>query len=219
MLSDHHLPTAIACLTRAEACRDSKTNLHERRVAHIVYMLARETGLDTDAASDIARACLLHDIGKLAVPLELLQKPSSLSTEEILRLKTHSALGHAILAERADRPVQLAATIALHHHERFDGTGYPAGLSGDDIPLPAQIVSICDVYDALREDRPYRPGMSHQAAMRVIVNGDRRTQPAHFGPRVWQGFQAVSEDARHLFASVPPAELAVRPRAGQARSL
>ena len=205
MLNDNRLPVAIACLTRAEACRDFVTNSHERRVAHVVYMLAREIGLDAGTAYDIARAGILHDIGKLAVPLDLLRKASPLSNAEIDLFKTHSARGHDILATPDDKLVQLAADIALHHHERYDGSGYPHGMSGSDIPLPAQIVAICDIYDALREDRPYRAGMSHKAAMDIIVNGDHRTQPAHFEPRIWQAFQTISEDARHLFDSVPPA--------------
>lgn len=204
MLNDKRLPIAIACLTRAEACRDSHTNTHERRVAHVVYMLAREIGLDAATAYDIARAGILHDIGKLAVPLELLQKSGPLSAAEVDFFKTHSARGHNILAAPDDKLVQLAAEIALHHHERYDGTGYPQGTSGDDIPLPARIVAICDIYDALRDDRPYRAGMSHKAAMGIIVNGDHRTKPSHFEPRIWQAFQAISEDARHLFDSVPP---------------
>jgi HD-GYP domain-containing protein (c-di-GMP phosphodiesterase class II) len=93
----------------------------------------------------------------------------------------------------------LAAEIALHHHEKYDGSGYPFGLAGEDIPLPAQIAAICDTYDALRQDRPYRRGMAHDQAMRVIVNGDQRSQPAHFAPRIWAAFQKISHHARLIF--------------------
>lgn len=199
MLTDSNLPTTIACLRRAEAYRDVGTNSHEHRVAQAVFKLACHLGLDEDEACDIARASILHDIGKLAVPLALLHKPGALSANEIAWIKTHSANGHKILASPGDTMVELAASIALNHHEHYDGTGYPHGKRGEDIPLPAQIVAICDIYDALRDDRPYRAGVTHETAMGIIVIGDSRTKPTHFAPRVWQAFQQIGDDACQLF--------------------
>lgn len=198
-MNDLQLPTTIACLTRAEARRDFGTNSHARRVAAIVERLALQIGVSVGESRKISHAAILHDIGKMSVPIDLLQKSTSLSVEEFALIKTHSQSGHDILAATGNAMMNLAATIALHHHERYDGSGYPFGLVGDAIPLPAQILSICDTYDALRQDRPYRRGMTHDTAVHVIVNGDNRTMPAHFAPRVWQGFQAISEFAGHVF--------------------
>jgi putative two-component system response regulator len=196
---DLKLPTTFLCLARAEASKDSGTSSHERRVAALIYRLARRLGLPTKDARRFARAGILHDIGKLSVPVEVLQKAAPLSREEVALIKTHSEAGHRILSVPGNSLVNLAAEIALHHHERYDGTGYPNGLAGDEIPLPAQITSICDTYDALREDRPYRRGMPHDAAMRIIVNGDGRTKPSHFAPQILSAFQGISDRAKRIF--------------------
>ncbi len=155
--------------------------------------------------AQIAAAAVLHDIGKLAVPIELLQKSTPLSAEEFALIKTHSQAGHDILATPGNALMTLAATIALQHHEKYDGSGYPLGLAGEAIALPAQIAAICDTYDALRQDRPYRRGLSHDETMKVIVDGDRRSMPAHFSPRIWSAFQLVSDSARFVFDHPPAA--------------
>ncbi|MBI2256837.1 MAG: HD domain-containing protein [Proteobacteria bacterium] len=196
---DLKLPATFLCLARAEASKDFGTSSHERRVAALVYRLARQLGLPAGKARQLARAGILHDIGKLAVPVEVLQKTAPLSREEVALIKTHSSAGHHILRMPRNALVNLAAEIALHHHERFDGSGYPNGLVADAIPLPAQITSICDTYDALREDRPYRRGIPHDDTMRIIVNGDNRTKPCHFAPQVLSAFQVISDQAKMIF--------------------
>lgn len=193
------LPTIIACLARAEEHRDFGTNSHARRVAIMMYRLAQQVGLPKAESRQIASAAVLHDIGKLAVPIDLLQKSTPLSAEELALIRTHSNVGYEILTTRETSKLSVAADIALHHHERYDGTGYPEGLSGDAIPLPSQLAAICDVYDALRQDRPYRRGLSHVEAMGVVVNGDARTKPTHFSPRVSSAFQIIADQAKTIF--------------------
>lgn len=196
---DLRLPTTFVCLTRAEASKDFGTSSHERRVAALIYRLARRLGLPAGDSRQFARAGILHDIGKLAVPVEVLQKTAPLSGEEVALIKTHSLAGFRILSVPGNSLVNLAAETALHHHERYDGSGYPNGVAGDAIPLPAQITTICDTYDALREDRPYRRGMSHDDAMWIIVNGDNRTKPSHFAPQIHAAFQSISDRAMRIF--------------------
>lgn len=173
----------------------------------LIQHVARQAGLSPRDSRRVACAAVLHDIGKFAVPMEILQKSTPLSPEEFALIKTHAQVGYNILMTPGSSVMRLAASIAQHHHERYDGSGYPAGLAGEAIELPAQIAAICDSYDALRQDRPYRRGLSHDDAMRVIVEGDGRTMPAHFAPRVWAAFQQASDYARLVFEAVPAASM------------
>jgi putative two-component system response regulator len=198
-MNDVVLPSTIACLSTAEGFRDFGTNCHARRVSRLVQEVGAAAGIPQGECNEIAVASLLHDIGKLAVPLELLNKPSSLSGEEFSLVKTHAARGHSILAASDDRLIKLASEIALHHHERYDGSGYPGGFSGNSIPRSARVVAVCDIYDALRETRPYRRSLSHDEAVSKIVNGDERTRPHHFDPRVLTAFSALSGQIKRLY--------------------
>lgn len=193
------LPSAIASLSRAELLRDLETSSHARRSALIVRETSLELGLDAEQSRRIALASILHDIGKIAVPIELLQKTAPLSREEQALIRTHCRRGYEILHSDIDPLMALAGEIALHHHECFDGSGYPDHLAGTDIPLAAQIVAVCDSYDALRQNRAYRPGLAHADAMRILLQGDGRTSPQHFRPEVRTAFQKVSEKARSIF--------------------
>ena len=109
-------------------------------------------------------------------------------------VQQHPEVGHAILNHFDHPTARLAASIALHHHERFDGTGYPHGLNGLDIPLEARIVAVCDVYDALRSHRPYKTARSHDDALRIMLDGDGRTAPEHFDPVILAAFAKLSAD-------------------------
>ena len=194
-------PVGLTCLSRAESFRDPGTNLHERRVILLIEMVANRLGIPPEMSYRIGQASLLHDIGKIAVPVDLLQKSTPLTAEESALIRTHCRRGYDILHWNADGLLQLASEIALHHHERHDGTGYPDGIAGDDIPLPCRIVSVCDAYDALRQDRPYRRGLSHEQAMNVLLQGDGRTLPRHFAPEVLSAFESLSDAARSIFDS------------------
>ncbi|WP_438317380.1 HD-GYP domain-containing protein [Candidatus Caldatribacterium sp. SIUC1] len=172
---------------------DPQTARHMQRVAEITRILVKELGLHNP---DIVRYAGLHDIGKLFIPREILDKEGPLTDTEWEVVKLHTLLAGELL----DHPrLAVARNIALYHHENFDGTGYPEGLRGEEIPFEAQILKIADVYDALRDERPYRRAFSHEEALRIITKGDGRVKPEHFHPRVLSAFLRRAEDIRRLY--------------------
>jgi putative two-component system response regulator len=195
------LPSVVACLTKVEALRDYGTNSHEKRVGRMVESLCRELEIDADLRGAIVGAGMLHDIGKFAIPLDVIQKAGPLTREEVALLKTHSEKGYEILTAASDSFMNFAADLSLTHHERYDGTGYPRGLKGDEIPIGAAILALCDVYDALRQDRPYRRGMTHNKAADIILVGDGRTRPEHFSPDVLAAFRSILPRLKAIYAS------------------
>lgn len=194
-------PLTVACLSRVEHLRDFGTNCHARRVAFMIQQVGLALGVGAERCREIAFASLLHDIGKMAVPLDLLNKPAALSAEEVALIKMHCQNGHAILQGHGDKIIVLASEIALRHHERYDGTGYPGRVAGEAIPYPARIIAVCDVYDALRQDRPYRRGLTHADAIATIVEGDGRTRPEHFDPDVLRAFRRLASKIKEIFES------------------
>lgn len=193
------LDAVIHCMGRLMRARDVITYQHSKRVGVLTELVAHALGVDEQTCKQVANAAGLHDIGKAVLPLEIVSKPTKLTAEEWLMVKRHPIIGHTILAESGDPLMNLAAEIALMHHERFDGSGYPQGLAGNEIGLPARIVGICDVYDALRRDRPYRKGVNHNEAMQIISIGDGRTSPAHFDPDVLDAFTRIGHQIKHAF--------------------
>jgi two-component system, response regulator RpfG len=155
-------------LARAIEYRDSGTSANLARLAGVAGIIAEEMGLFEDEVRMIELAAPLHDIGKIAIPDALLQKPGPLSAEEIEVMRTHPRIGHELLTGSQNRFIQMSATIALHHQERYDGSGYPEGLAGDAIPLEARIVAVADVFDALISRRPYKPAWSLDATFDYI---------------------------------------------------
>jgi len=144
-------------LARVGELRDNYTGRHVKRIGQYAALLARELGQEDAFCRLIEHAAPLHDIGKVGIPDAILLKAGSLTKDEWTLMKTHPQLGHDLLAESPSPVMQLGATIALHHHERYDGTGYPHGLSGDQVPLAARIVTVVDIFDALLSRRPYKP--------------------------------------------------------------
>ena len=178
--------------------RDSATAAHARRVQRYASTLAREMGAGDDVLFEaVQTAALLHDIGKLAVPDRLLQKPGPLTREEYEQVKLHAVIG-ADMLEGIDFPGPLAV-IVRHHHENWDGTGYPDGLSGDHIPFGARLLAIADCYDALTSERPYRKGLPHDRALKMIV--ERRG--TSFDPAVCDAFLRIVQGLRTTTAPLP----------------
>jgi putative two-component system response regulator len=138
---------------------------HDERVSRYVALLARLVGLDRRASAELAQASRLHDIGKVTIPQEILDKPGSLDDFERSLIQCHAELGHHLLHSPGNAFLMLAATVAWTHHERWDGGGYPRRLRGEEIPLAGRIVAICDVFDALTSDRVYRPALSIDDAL------------------------------------------------------
>jgi len=137
--------------------RSGETGSHVRKVSEYAYQLARKTGMREEEAVMLRTAAALHDIGKIAIPDSILMAPRSLSDSEFVIMKKHSQAGHRMLAHHHRPLMQLAAQVALEHHEWWDGTGYPQGLKGSGISLPGRLVAIADVFEALLNDRVYRP--------------------------------------------------------------
>jgi putative nucleotidyltransferase with HDIG domain len=175
----------LKALARAVDAKSSWTAGHSERVATLALQIGRALNLDASALENLHRAALLHDIGKLGVPVAVLDKPGALSDEEFGMIKSHSTLGARIL-----EPINAYAEIipmVLQHHERFDGKGYPDGLSGEEIELGARILAVADVFDALKSDRPYREGWSLERVNELILNEGGR----QFDPQVVEAFLAI----------------------------
>jgi HD-GYP domain-containing protein (c-di-GMP phosphodiesterase class II) len=161
------LKSVVALIGKVVETRDPYTQGHEEGVARIGRLIAEELGLPEDEVEGIEVAGLVHDVGKLSVPAEILTKPGKLADVEYSLIKEHSRRGYDILKDiDFDWPV---AGIVLQHHERMDGSGYPAGLAGDDISIAARILMVADVIEAMGAHRPYRPALGLDAAMAEIT--------------------------------------------------
>ncbi|WP_395644129.1 HD-GYP domain-containing protein [Rudaea sp.] len=156
-------------LAKAAEYRDFTTGIHLMRMSHYVELLAEELGLPEDDVRCLTLAAPLHDIGKIGIPDSILQKKGGLTDEEMRIMRHHPLIGHEILRDSQSKFIKMAAVIALRHHERWDGSGYPDGLKGNEIPLAAQIVSVADVYDALTTERPYKSAWSSAKALDYLV--------------------------------------------------
>lgn len=160
--------------------RDEETGQHLKRIGSFAALFADLLGLGEDKKKLLMNAAPLHDIGKIAIPDAILLKKGRLTTEEFEVIKRHTVLGHALLKDAKSIYLVEGAAIALSHHEKWDGTGYPAGLAGEDIPLSGRIVSVIDVFDALTSERPYKEAWSPEKALDLIVE----QRGKHFDPRL-----------------------------------
>lgn len=185
-------------LGRAAEYRDDETGQHTRRVGHLAGLLAEHLELPADDVERIRQAAPLHDLGKIGISDTILLKPGPLTDEELQTMRTHTAIGAGILAGSGIPLLTLARDIARRHHERWDGTGYPDGLAGDEIPLAARIVAVADVFDALSHDRPYRAAW----AIDDVIAYMRSESGRHFDPDVIRAFERVEPQARRVAATV-----------------
>lgn len=170
----------IQRLSRAVEYRDSETGTHTFRMSEYAYYLAEAVGMGPTECEIISTACSLHDIGKIGIPDSILQKPGKLTPDEWEVMQTHTTIGGELLAGSDSKFLKLGKEIALTHHEKWDGSGYPKGLKGEKIPLVGRICGLCDVFDALTSVRPYKEAWSWDDALEEIKKGSG----SHFDPAI-----------------------------------
>lgn len=177
-------------LSRAAESRDGETGAHIQRMAEYCSLIAKGLGLGPDACHSLRLAAPMHDIGKIAVPDAILLKPGKLSAEERLSMERHTLHGEQILSDSRSDLIKSAAQIAASHHERWDGTGYPRGLRGEEIPLFSRIAAVADVFDALTSERPYKEAWAPEDARRFVIEQAGRA----FDPQCVEAFTRVWQD-------------------------
>jgi putative two-component system response regulator len=202
----------IHCLARAVEYRDDHTGRHVERVGRYAGIIAHALGMDAATVAMIEQAAQLHDVGKIGVPDDILMKPGKLTPEEFERMQKHTLFGRKIVEQMSEREweklrqhvqigsrilnaprsplLSMAARIALTHHERWDGSGYPLGLAGEDIPLEGRITAVADVFDALSSHRPYKPSYPIDKCFNIM----RSESGLHFDPRVIDAFFSRRDD-------------------------
>ncbi|HRP75865.1 MAG TPA: response regulator [Rhodocyclaceae bacterium] len=168
----------ITRLARAAEFRDPETGAHIQRMARYSALIAERLGMSRAEVDNILQAAPMHDVGKLGIPDYILLKPGRLNPEEREIMKQHAMIGHDILKDSASLVVQLGASIALSHHEKYDGTGYPGGLAGERIPIEGRIVAVADVFDAITSERPYKRSWPIDEAVAFLREG----RGTHFDP-------------------------------------
>lgn len=202
----------IHCLARAAEFRDNETGRHVLRVGKYVGLIARELGFVEPEAEKLELAATLHDVGKIGIPDAILLKPGKLEPEEFEMMQKHSAfgkkivsamdpseyaafvghaeLGSTIIGQCTSPILKLASRVSLTHHEKWDGSGYPLGLAGEDIPLEGRITAVADVFDALSSRRPYKPAFALTKCLEILEEG----RDNHFDPKVLDAFLARQDE-------------------------
>lgn len=205
-LRESHQET-IRRLARALEYRDEETGGHVERVTRSSGLLAEKLGLDPEP---VRLASAMHDVGKIAVPDQILRKPGELTLEERRVMQTHAEIGCRILSGSGSELLELAAAIAMTHHERYDGRGYPRRLRDEEIPIEGRIVAVADVFDALMHDRVYRPALDVETALETMATERER----HFDPVLLECFLASRDEFLAIGQEVPTSHEAAEPRSG-----
>ena len=177
-------------LSRAAEYKDEDTGEHIQRMSHYSTAIARKMGLSEEFLENILFAAPMHDVGKIGIPDAILQKPGKLDAADWGIMRQHTTMGAKILCGSSAEFMKLAEVIALTHHEKWDGRGYPQGFKGADIPLSGRIVALADVFDALTSKRPYKPPMPIEKAFAIIAEG----RGSHFDPDVADAFFAIKDE-------------------------
>jgi putative two-component system response regulator len=192
--ADRQAAELLRPLSEAVGRRDLETGAHIARIGESSALLAEASGMQEEQVEAIRLAAPMHDIGKVAIPDAVLLKPGPLNDHERELVERHAQIGHDILSGSESPLLQLAAEIALTHQEKVDGSGYPRGLEGEEIPIPGRIVAVADVFDALTSDRPYRDALSVEDAVEIMVEG----RGSHFDQELLDLFLGRLDDVRAL---------------------
>ena len=206
----------IKSLATLAEVRDNETGMHIYRTKNYVEILAEHLKIHprfseylTESNIElIINSAPLHDIGKIAIPDEILRKPGKLTEEEFEEMKRHTVHGRDAIAKTekimgSNSFLSFARKIAYSHHEKWDGSGYPQGLKGEEIPVSARLMAIADVYDALISKRHYKDSFTHEEAVKIITEGDGRTMPEHFDPDVLEAFKQLHNEFRRISLEFP----------------
>ena len=177
-------------MSRAAEFRDPETGAHIQRMAHYSQVITRALGLDAKTQKLILEAAPMHDVGKIGIPDYILLKPGKLTPEEFEVMKGHARLGYELLKDSGSETLRAGAEVAISHHEKYDGSGYPHGLQGNKIPIFGRIVAVADVFDALTSERPYKKAWTIEDACRFLENG----RGSHFDPMCVEAFLACKDE-------------------------
>ncbi|SRR5581483_8864791 len=191
---EHALYEMLLRIATALHFRDYQTGEHLTHISQYSMLLALQLGLPEAQVQLVYAAAPLYDLGKIGIPDALLLKPGRLQQEERAVVEMHPTLGISLVTGVTSPLLETARQIILSHHEHWDGSGYPQGLKGENIPLAGRIVMMAERYEALRSARPYRTGLNHDRAVEVLLYGDERTKPEHFDPLLLNAFHTIHND-------------------------